>query len=59
MDVFVLMGKIEYESSYLLGVYHTKEDAEAARDEYVKEDGDFDYYEIESRVIGARAKVQW
>jgi hypothetical protein len=59
MDVFVLMGCIAYEGDYLLGVYHTREDAEFARDHYIETGGEFDSYEIQARVIGARAEWRW
>ncbi len=69
MDVFVLMGCIAYEGDYLLGVYaqeiyllgvyHTRGDAEFARDHYIETGGEFDSYEIQARVIGARAEWRW
>ena len=34
MEVFVLMGYIDYEGSCLLGVYHTQADAENAAEEH-------------------------
>ena len=62
MEVFVLMGNINYEGSYLLGVYHTQSDAENAAEEHGSgECGDsaYDGYTIERRVIGARAKINF
>lgn len=58
MEVYVLLGGIDYEGESLLGVYHTRSDAEAARDEYKTRDTKvaFDSYDIEHRVIGARAE---
>lgn len=57
MEVYVLLGWIDYEGESLLGVYHTQADAEAARDEYVSSvKHGFDSYNIEHRVIGARAE---
>lgn len=57
MEVYVLLGGIDYEGESLLGVYHTQADAEFARDEYSRNvDYDFDSYHIEHRVIGARAE---
>lgn len=59
MEVYVLLGRIDYEGTSLLGVYHTKEDAEFSRDEYIKthRKDRFDDYEIKLRVIGARART--
>ena len=63
MKVYVLMGYLvdmnDHMRSgygYLLGVYHTQSDAEFAREEYDRENIPFFEYEIERRVIGARAK---
>lgn len=59
MEVFVLLGNISYEGSYLMGVYHTQVDAENAAEEHGSgENGEsaYDGYVIERRVIGARAK---
>lgn len=59
MEVYVLLGSIAYEENYLLGVYHTKEDAEFARDEYNRTHEPYDDYLIEHRVIGEAAKEQF
>ncbi len=57
MEVYVLLGWIDYEGESLLGVYHTQADAEAARDDYDNRVNlSFDSYHIEHRVIGARAE---
>lgn len=60
MEVFVLMGHIHYECDELLGVYYNESDAEFARDEYNRENGDhmFDQFSIERRIIGASARVE-
>jgi len=58
MEVYVLQGGIEYEGDYLLGVYYSYSDAVFHREEYIRTHPDtsgFDYYNIERRVIGARA----
>jgi hypothetical protein len=57
MEVYVLLGHIDYEDTMLLGVYHTQEDAEFHKEVYINKQGilAFDSYSIESRVIGARA----
>ena len=62
MEVYVLLGSNQYEGYALLGVYHTKADAEMHRDLYKNEGKgaySFDYYEVERRVVGARAKEDW
>ena len=58
MEVYVLMGHVHYECDDLLGVYHSRYDAEFAQDEYIRENENhmFDEFSIERRVIGARAK---
>jgi hypothetical protein len=54
MEVFALFGCIDYEGDYLLGIYHTLEDAQAA---LVAFDGEpYERYLISRRVIGARAE---
>lgn len=59
MEVYVLLGSIAYEGDYLLGVYHTKEDAEFACNEYNRKHVLYDNYSIQRRVIGAAAKDQF
>ena len=62
MEIFVLLGSNQYEGQALLGVYHTKADAEMHRDLYKNEGKgaySFDAYDIERRVIGARAMEDW
>lgn len=60
MDVYALLGVDDDLGTLLLGIYHTKENAEFHRDLYVeksmKEDGfTIDAFGIERYVIGARA----
>ena len=59
MEVFVLMGEIDYEGSDLLGVYASEEEAIAARNVYsrdrVRPVDPFDSYYVERRVLGAPA----
>lgn len=59
MEVYVLIGHIIYESKEFLGVYHTKADAEFARDEYDRVSKPFDCYSIQRCVIGAKAKWEY
>ena len=59
MEVFVLLGHIDYEDTLLLGVYHSQEDAEFHKEVFINKEGEdaYDGYSIERRVIGARAYV--
>lgn len=53
MEVFALFGCIDYEGDYLLGIYHTLEDAQAALVDFGGEP--YGRYVISRRVVGARA----
>ena len=54
MELFVLVGELEYESHYVLGVYSSHEEAVSAQGVYVRdEDRHFHYYYIERRVLDA------
>lgn len=60
MDVYALLGIDDDMGTLLMGIYHTKEDAEFHRDLYVdksmKEEGfTFDAFPILRIVVGARA----
>ncbi len=49
MTVWVLMGCIDYEGNYLLGVYSTKENAEKAEEKHaLSKAGAYSDYLIES-----------
>ena len=54
MEVFVLMGEIEYEGSMLLGVYSSEDEARTAHGVYTR-DGDrfIDRYYVVRQVVGA------
>jgi len=61
MEVYILVGHMAYEGYLILGVYHTMQDAEFSRDNYIDENGEnaFDDYSIERRVIGARGQYNY
>ncbi len=56
MEVFVLMGGIDYEGDALLGVYASEQEAVDAHGVYTR-DGDqgFDFFFILRQVLGAPA----
>lgn len=54
MEVFVLMGEVDYEAHRVLGVYSSYEDAVVSQGVYVRDEKRyFDDYYIERRVLGA------
>ena len=55
MEVFVLMGAIDYEGSYLLGVYASEQEAVDALGVYLRDRG-YDRFYIDRRVLGAPAE---
>ena len=57
MEVFVLMGEIDYEGSDFLGVYASEEEAINARNIYTRDRSfdPFDGYYILSSTLGATA----
>jgi hypothetical protein len=59
MEVFVLMGEIDYEGESLLGVYASEEEAITARNIYTRDRSfdPFDGYYVQRRVLGAGAKT--
>lgn len=63
MEVFVLLAVTDYEGDTLLGVYETLADAESARDAYIAKLAvdriRYDGYDIQRRVIGAKARADW
>lgn len=61
MIVFALLGEMDYEGHTLLGVYASREEAEAA---FEVHEGDgrvctFDRMLVEERVVGAAAEMRW
>ena len=60
MEVFILMGRIDYEGDMLLGVYASEEEAWDAHGVYTHRcDRGFDSYNVERRVIGAPVEMQF
>lgn len=65
MTVYVLVGEVEYEGSEVLGVYGSRDQALAARDEYaarVEADAEgsmteYDRYSVYPCVMGAVASA--
>lgn len=60
MIVFALLGEMDYEGHTLLGIYASREEAEAAFEAH--EEGricTFDRMVVEERVIGAAAETRW
>lgn len=57
MEVFVLMGEIDYEGCELLGVYASEEEAVNARNIYTRDRSfdPFDGYYVQRRVVGSPA----
>jgi hypothetical protein len=56
MEVFILMGGIDYEGEALLGVYASEEEAIIARNIYTRDrDMGFHHYYVQRRVLGAPA----
>jgi hypothetical protein len=60
MEVFVLMGRIDFEGDVLLGVYASKEEARHACGIFTSDrDRGFDSYNVVCRAIGAPAEMQF
>ena len=57
MEVFALMGAIDYEGDMLLGVYASEEEAINARNVYVRDRSfdPFDAYYVSRQVVGSPA----
>jgi hypothetical protein len=53
MEVFVLMGRVDYEGDLLLGVYASEEEAVVALGVYTRDLTVHDRFYIDSRVLGA------
>ena len=56
MEVFVLMGAIDYEADYVLGVYASEQEAADALGVYLRDETFRDRYYVERRVLGAPAE---
>ena len=56
MEVFVLMGAMDYEGDYLLGVYASEQEAVDALGVYLRDATFPDRYYVDRRVLGAPAE---
>ena len=57
MEVFVLMGAMEYDAHYVLGVYASEQEAVDALGVYTRDfEVDHDRYYVDRRVLGAAAE---
>ena len=61
MEVFVLMGQIDYEGSLLLGVYASEDEAITARNIYTRDRSHdpFDGYYVARQTVGAPANTNF
>ena len=58
MEVFVLMGSIDYEGDMLLGVYASEQEAHDAYGVFTRDrEQGFDSYYVARQVVGAPANV--
>ena len=59
MEVFVLMGVIDYEGDMLLGVYASEDEAVTARNIYTRDRSfdPFDGYYVARQTVGAPADL--
>ena len=56
MEVFVLMGAMDYDAHYVLGVYASEQEAIDALGVYLRDRATLDRYYIDRRVLGAGAE---
>ncbi len=56
MEIFVLMGAMDYDAHYVLGVYASEQEAVDALGVYLRDETTHDRYYIERRVLGASAE---
>jgi hypothetical protein len=59
MEIFVLMGSMDYEGDYLLGVYASEQEAVDALGVYMRDLTMHDDYYIDRRVLGALAEYDF
>ena len=60
MEIFALMGSIEYECDMLLGLYVSLKEATDARHIYTRDrEMGFDSYYVERRAVGAHAETNF
>ena len=56
MEVFVLMGAIDYNAHYVLGVSVSEQEAVDALGVYLRDETMHDRYYVDRRVLGAAAE---
>ena len=56
MEVFVLMGAMDYDAHYVLGVYASEQEAVDALGVYLRDETMHDRYYVDRRVLGAPAE---
>ncbi len=59
MEVFALMGSMDVEGDYLLGVYASEQEAVDALGVYLRDLTMVDEYYIDRRVLGAHAEYDF
>lgn len=62
MKLYVLLGEISYEDSFVLGVYSSFEEACNAYGVYTRDDTnswEFDAYCVVEKALGAPAECEW
>jgi hypothetical protein len=60
MEIFALMGVIDYEGDMLLGLYVSLEEATDARNVYTRDrEMGFDSYYVDRRAVGAPAEANF
>jgi len=57
MEVFVLMGAMEYDAHYVLGVYASEQEAVDALGVYLRDESMPDRYYVARQVVGAPADM--
>jgi hypothetical protein len=58
MEIFALMGVLDYEGDMLLGLYVSLEEATDARNVYTRDrEMGFDSYYVDRRAVGAPAEA--
>ena len=60
MEIFALMGVLDYEGDMLLGLYVSLEEATDARNIYTRDrEMGFDSYYVDRRAVGAPAEANF
>jgi hypothetical protein len=59
MEIFALMGSVDYEGDYLLGVYASEQEAVDALGVYLRAPPEHACYYVDRRVLGAPAEYDF